>query len=159
MSPLIFAFVQYAWTIPQTHSSPVSLTTQTLVLRLSLFQMMVNFLKGYHIFIRPPDSPSGEEDGDDAAAAAAAGGSAAATAAVGRSSGGGGGGRAGQGQESEVEFDVLGFLSFAKADLRPFLRVLLRTKAFGAFLADARWARHLVECAIWFLIIWGMHVE
>lgn len=92
------------------------------------------------MFIRHPDSASGEEDGDDAAAAAAAaaGGSAAAAATVGRSGGGGGGGRAGQGQESDVEFDVLGFLSFAKADLRPFLRVLLRTKAFAAFLADAR---------------------
>ena len=60
---------------------------------------------------------------------------------MGRSGGGGGGGdRAaqGQGQESDVEFDVLGFLSFSKADLRPFLRTLLRTKAFAAFLADAR---------------------
>ena len=108
--------------------------------------MMVNFLKGYHIFIRPPYSGSGEDDPYDdsaAAAAAVAGGSA---AAVGRSggggggSGGGGGGRAGHGQENEVEFDVLGFLSFAKADLRPFLRVLLRTKAFAAFLASARCA-------------------
>lgn len=98
--------------------------------------MMVNFLKGYHIFIRPPDSVSGEEDIYDDAAATVAGGSA---AAVGRGGGGGGGGsRAGQGQESDVEFDVLGFLSFSKADLRPFLRVLLRTKAFAAFLASAR---------------------
>ncbi len=99
--------------------------------------MMVNFLKGYHIFIRPPDSASGEEDHNDDSAAAVAGGSA---AAVGRSGGGGGGGgRAGGGQENEVEFDVLGFLSFAKADLRPFLRVLLRTKAFSAFLASGRY--------------------
>lgn len=97
--------------------------------------MMVNFLKGYHIFIRPPDSVSGEEDIYDDAAATVAGGSA---AAVGRGGGGGGGSRAGQGQESDVEFDVLGFLSFSKADLRPFLRVLLRTKAFAAFLASAR---------------------
>lgn len=101
-----------------------------------MFSMMVNFFKGYHMFIRPPDSASAEEDGDDATAA---GGSAAEAASVGRSGGGGGGGDgAAQGQESEVEFDVLGFLSFAKADLRPFLRVLLRTKAFAAFLADAR---------------------
>ncbi|CAN0443004.1 unnamed protein product, partial [Laminaria digitata] len=111
------------------------------VLRLFVFSMMVNFFKGYHIFIRPPDSSSGDEDGDDAFAAGG-GGSAAAAAAVGRSGGGGGGGgggdRAAQGQESDVEFDVLGFLSFSKADLRPFLRTLLRTKAFAAFLADAR---------------------
>lgn len=80
------------------------------------------------MFIRPPESTSAAEDldGSDAAAAAVGG------------LGGGGGGRAGQGQEGDVEFDVLGFLSFAKADLRPFLRVLLRTKAFAAFLADAR---------------------
>ncbi|CAM9257348.1 unnamed protein product, partial [Hapterophycus canaliculatus] len=110
-------------------------------LRLFLFRMMVHFFKGYHIFIRPPDSPSGEDDYlDEAAGGAAAGGSA---AAVGRSGGGvggsgGGGGRAGQGHEADVEFDVLGFLSFAKADLRPFLRALLRTKAFAVFLADAR---------------------
>lgn len=111
--------------------------------RLFLFSMMVNFLKGYHIFIRPPDSVSGEEDIYDDAAAPVAGGSA---AAVGRAGGGGdsggggggGGGCAGQGQESDVEFDVLGFLAFSEADLRPFLRVLLRTKAFAAFLAGAR---------------------
>ena len=103
--------------------------------------MMVNFLKGYHIFIRPPDTASSEEMPDDAVAA---GGSAAAPGRVGGGSGSsnvGGGGRAGQGQENDVEFDVLGFLSFAKADLRPFLRVLMRTKAFAAFLADARWVR------------------
>lgn len=103
--------------------------------------MMVNFFKGYHIFIRPPEenSPSGEEDYlDEAAGGAAAGGSAAAVGRSGVGSGGGGGGRAGQGNDTDVEFDVLGFLSFAKADLRPFLRVFLRTKAFAAFLADAR---------------------
>lgn len=96
---------------------------------------MVNFFKGYHIFIRPSDGEGGEDDADDAAA----GGSA---AAVGRSEGGSGGGSRAWGQapglEGDVEFDVLGFLSFAKADLRPFLRVLLRTKAFAAFLADGR---------------------
>lgn len=101
--------------------------------------MMVNFFKGYHIFIRPPDSPSGEEDYlDEAAGGAAAGGSAAAVGRSGVGGGGGGGGRAGQGHDTDVEFDVLGFLSFAMADLRPFLRALLRTKAFAAFLADAR---------------------
>lgn len=105
--------------------------------------MMVNFFKGYHIFIRPPDSVSGEEDIYDDAAAVAGG----SAAAVGRSGGGGGGSRAGQGQESDVEFDVLGFLSFSKADLRPFLRVLLRTKAFAAFLASARY----VCCACFYV--------
>ncbi|CAB1112946.1 unnamed protein product [Ectocarpus sp. CCAP 1310/34] len=105
-------------------------------LRLFLFNMMVTIFKGYHIFIRPPDSGSGEEDYGDDAATTVAGGSAAAVERSG--GGGGGGGRAGHGQESDVEFDVLGFLSFAQADLRPFLRVLLRTKAFAAFLADAR---------------------
>lgn len=105
--------------------------------------MMVNFFKGYHVFIRPPESASGEEDGDDAANGrdGIGGGYPSMSAAVGRGSGGGGGGgRAGQGHESDVEFDVLGFLSFAKPDVRPFLRVLLRTKAFAAFLRDARWA-------------------
>lgn len=101
--------------------------------------MMVNFLKGYHIFIRPPDSVSGEEDIYDDAAAPVAGGSAAAVGRSGGDGGSGGGGRAGQGQESDMEFDVLGFLAFSKADLRPFLRVLLRTKAFAAFLAGARY--------------------
>ncbi|CAM9114977.1 unnamed protein product, partial [Ectocarpus sp. 4 AP-2014] len=105
-------------------------------LRLFLFNMMVTLFKGYHIFIRPPDSGSGEEDYGDDAATTVAGGSAAAVDSSG--GGGGGGGRAGHGQESNVEFDVLGFLSFAQADLRPFLRALLRTKAFAAFLADAR---------------------
>lgn len=95
--------------------------------RVLLFGTMVSFFKGYHIFIRPPESAGVDDDQDtNDAAAAAVGGL------------GGGGGRAGQGQESPVEFDVLGFLSFAKADLRPFLRVLLRTKAFSTFLADAR---------------------
>lgn len=107
--------------------------------------MMVNFFKGYHIFIRPPDSASGEEDIYDDGAAAVAGGSA---AAVGRGGGGGGGSRAGQGQESDAEFDVLGYLSFSKADLRPFLRVLLRTKAFAAFLTSARYST--VFFVFWF---------
>lgn len=88
---------------------------------------MVSFFKGYHIFIRPPETAPLDDDRDNNDAAAAAVGGV-----------GGGGGRAGQGQESPVEFDVLGFLSFAKADTRPFLRVLLKTKAFNAFLADAR---------------------
>lgn len=97
---------------------------------------MVNFLKGYHIFIRPTDSNSGEETPDDAVAA---GGSAAIRGRGGDGGASGGGERAGQGQEDDVEFDVLGFLSFTKADLRPFVRVLLRTKAFAAFLGDARY--------------------
>lgn len=103
--------------------------------RVFLFGMMVSFFKGYHIFIRPAESASGDEDGEDAPPAPY--GEGAAAAAGGR---GGGGGRAGQGQgqESDVEFDVLGFLSFVKADLRPFLRVILRTRSFAAFLADAR---------------------
>lgn len=109
------------------------------IYRVFLFNMMVNFFKGYHVFIRPPESASGEEDGDDVINGrdGIGGGSPSVSAAVGRGSGGGGG-RAGQGQESDVEFDVLGFLSFAKPDVRPFLRVLLRTKAFAAFLRDAR---------------------
>ncbi|CAM9822144.1 unnamed protein product, partial [Discosporangium mesarthrocarpum] len=45
----------------------------------------------------------------------------------------GGGGRQGG---RLPEFDALGFLLFTKADLRPFLRVLLRTKAFEVFLME-----------------------
>lgn len=86
--------------------------------------MMVSFFKGYHVFIRPPESGSGEEDGD------------------------GGGAPYGE-ASSQVEFDVLGFLSFAKADLRPFLRVLLRTRAFAAFLADARCSKIIALLLVW----------
>lgn len=79
--------------------------------------MMVNFFKGYHVFIRPPESATVDEDDED---------------------GEGGGGAPYGGASADVEFDVLGFLSLVKADLRPFLRVLLRTRAFAAFLAGSR---------------------
>lgn len=90
--------------------------------------MMVNFFKGYHIFIRPPDSGNAEQDGQD-----------------------GGGAPYGQGAV-DVEFDVLGFLSFVKADLRPFLRVVLRTRAFAAFLAHARYA--IPQLSIGYPLTW-----